>query len=229
MKVCVIQHVYYESPGLVQNWLDESGYFYKVFEPDMGNPFPKCEDFDALIIMGGPMSVGDENTYPWLIHEKAFIKEFIQAGKRVLGICLGSQLLSEALGAQVKRNHKPEIGWFPVSVDRSKLPVKYQEVFPENFTTFHWHSDTFEIPEGAVSFASSDVTANQGYIYKRVAAFQFHMEVTPWMLKQLIEKHGSDLDTDFESIQSREEILRGESEIKNNKVILYKFLDKFLS
>jgi len=229
VNVCVIQHIYYESPGLIQNWLDENGYYYLLLESGENPIFPGSEDFDALIVMGGPMGVDDENTHPWLIEEKAFINEFIKAGKRVLGVCLGSQLVSSLLGAKVKRNKTLEIGWLPVSIHKDSLPAKYQDVFPEEFTTFHWHGDTFELPEGAVCFVNSNATFNQGYIYKNVAAFQFHMEVTPWMLKQLIEKHGSDLNSEIESIQSADEILANMHLIKQNKIILYNFLNKFLA
>jgi GMP synthase-like glutamine amidotransferase len=229
MNVCIIQHVFYESPGLIQNWLDESGYYYLVLESGENPIFPGVEDFDALIVMGGPMGVNDENTHPWLIEEKEFINEFIQAGKRVLGVCLGSQLVSSVLGAKVIRNKTLEIGWFPITVKKESLPVKYQDVFSKEFITFHWHGDTFELPEGAVGFASSKATSNQGYIYKNVAAFQFHLEVTPWMLKQLIEKHASDLNSEVEFVQSKDEILNNVFHIKENKIILYNFLDKFLA
>ena len=229
MNICIIQHVYYESPGLIQNWLDESGYYYLVLESGVNPIFPGVEDFDALVVMGGPMGVNDENTHPWLIEEKAFIKEFIQAGKKVLGVCLGSQLVSSVLGAKVKRNNTSEIGWFPISIEKENLPVRYRDVFPKNFTTFHWHGDTFELPEGAISFASSKVTPNQGYIYKNVSAFQFHMEVTPFMLKQLIDKHGSELVSGLKSVQNKEEILNGAFNIKANKIILYHFLNAFLA
>lgn len=229
MNICVIQHIYYESPGLIQNWMDESGYYYLILEAGENPILPEVGDFDALIIMGGPMGVNDEIIHPWLIDEKAFINEFIQTGKKVLGICLGSQLISNVLGAKVKRNKAQEIGWFPLSIANENLPLKYQDVFPPNFTTFHWHGDTFELPEGAVCFASSEATSNQGYIYKNVAAFQFHMEVTPWMLKQLIEKHGSELHSELESIQRAEEIIENRYHIKQNKIILYNFLNKFLA
>ena len=175
------------------------------------------------------MGVHDENLHPWLVEEKTFINEFIQSGKRVLGVCLGSQLVSSVLGAKVKRNNVLEIGWFPISIEKSNLPVKYQGVFPKAFTSFHWHGDTFEIPKGAVSFASSSVTPNQAYIYKNVAAFQFHMEVTPWILKQLIEKHGNELYSEIEHVQSAEDIISNMHHIKQNKIILYNFLDKFLA
>lgn len=229
MNICIIQHVIYESPGLVQNWLDESGYYYRVFEPGINKYFPRVENYDALIVMGGPMSVNDEDTIPWLAEEKTVIHDFIQSGKKVLGVCLGSQLVSSVLGADVKRNKSLEIGWFPISVIKENLPVKYQDVFPEEFVSFHWHGDTFNIPEGAICFASSKATANQGYIYKNIAAFQFHMEVTPWMLKQWIDLHGSDLNSELQSIQTKEEILNGEFNIKQNKIILYNFLNKFLA
>lgn len=229
MNICVIQHVYYETPGLIQNWIKENGYYCHIVEVGKNIYYPKVENFDALIVMGGPMSVNDENIHPWLAEEKEVINNFIQSGKKVIGVCLGSQLVSSVLGANVKRNKTLEIGWLPISVNNNNLPVKYQDVFPEEFVSFHWHGDTFELPEGAMSFAGSKTTPNQGYIYKNVVAFQFHMEVTPWMVKQLVEKHSSDLNTNIESVQSQSDIIENLHHIKQNKIILYNFLNKFLA
>jgi GMP synthase-like glutamine amidotransferase len=140
------------------------------------NPvLPDIRDIDFLVIMGGSMSVNDEDKFPWLISEKQFIREFIATGKPVLGICLGAQLIASSLGAKVYPNTQKEIGWFPVR-GITDLPQSSFH-FPASFITLHWHGDTFDLPEGAVLLASSEATKHQAFQYgKKVLAIQFHPE-----------------------------------------------------
>ena len=130
--------------------------------------------------MGGPMGVYDESVYPWLAEEKAFIKQIIAQNKPVLGICLGAQLIAEVLGAHVRKNDQREIGFFPLTGDG--------KIFPAEFMAFHWHGDTFGIPDGAVHLASSAACKNQAFIYRdKVLALQFHLETTDESLLSLYE------------------------------------------
>ena len=145
---------------------------------------PCQDDFDLLIIMGGPMSVNDENEYPWLTAEKQFIRESLDAGKPILGICLGAQLIASALGAKVYPNRQNEIGWFPV-----RAVGKYSDVFPfpEQITAFHWHGETFDLPPGAVHLAESDACRHQAFqLGSNVIGLQFHLETTPETADALI-------------------------------------------
>jgi GMP synthase-like glutamine amidotransferase len=178
MRAHYLQHVPFEGIGSIESWLKINGYeitntrLFEVAE------FPSLKDIDLLVIMGGPMSVNDEDKYPWLVHEKKFIYEAIKSGKAVLGICLGAQLIASVMGARVYKNPVKEIGWFPVC----RIPVNDKSVFcfPESLKVFHWHGETFDLPVGATRLAASAACKNQGFqLGKKVIALQFHLETTP--------------------------------------------------
>jgi GMP synthase-like glutamine amidotransferase len=144
--------------------------------------------------MGGPMSVHDERAYPWLRQEKRFIESAIGAGKVVLGICLGAQLIAETLGAKVYANRLQEIGWFPVRRTTQAAATRLGAVLPEQFEAFHWHGETFELPAGAIHLARSEACAHQAFIYReRVLALQFHLETTRAGVEQLSQHCASDI------------------------------------
>ncbi len=128
----------------MEAWLREKRYkitHTRFFESE---DLPHPSRVDLLIVMGGPMSANDEQTYPWLTREKEFLRQCIHSGKRVLGICLGAQLIAHAMGARVYRNRDPEIGWFPVQ----GVPPNDSSFFsfPPTFKAFHWHGETFDLP-----------------------------------------------------------------------------------
>lgn len=147
---------------------------------------PQVEDVDLLIIMGGTMSVNDEANYPWLKVEKRWICRYLALAKPAIGVCLGGQLIANALGAAVSRNPQQELGWTTVY----KVPeVSYDYFYlPEQFQVMQWHSETFEIPKGAVLLAENEVCRNQMYqIGTNVLGFQFHPEITPKVLEMFLE------------------------------------------
>ena len=147
---------------------------------------PQVEDVDLLIIMGGTMSVNDEANYPWLKIEKRWLRRYLALGKPAIGLCLGGQLIANALGAAVSKNAIQELGWTTVR----KVQHVPQDCFalPEYFNVMQWHSETFEIPKGAIHLAENDVCRNQMYqIGKNVLGFQFHPEITPETLSLFLE------------------------------------------
>lgn len=226
--ISILQHVPFETPGAIETWLEENNIGYAVSPVYKGVPLPDVNECSGLIILGGSMNVYEEKQFDWLSNEKTFIREFAAAGKKILGICLGAQLLAHSLGASVKRNPALEIGWFPVKIDTDKLPERLQGVFPEEFQSFHWHGDTFEIPAGASGFAHSEGCANQAFLLNdHVLGLQFHPEMTETGLEDLLLNCSEDLLSESVFVQGGEEIHNGKIYLQENHLILNKLLNAF--
>ncbi|MGE4385019.1 MAG: type 1 glutamine amidotransferase [Endomicrobiaceae bacterium] len=195
MRVHHLQHVPFENLGSIQTVLKKNGHTMSSSHLYKGDNLPSVNDLDLLIVMGGPMSVSDENIYPWLKAEKQFIKEAIKSGKKVLGICLGAQLIAEVLGAEVHKNKYREIGWFNVKKTEEAVQTALSDILPDSFEAFHWHGDTFEIPAGAIHIAQSEACKNQGFIFdNRILALQFHLETTTESAEALLKNCRDELD-----------------------------------
>ena len=178
MRAHYLQHVPFEGLGSIEAWLVDAGYEITGTQLYTSPLLPEVEDIDLLVIMGGPMSVNEEQDYPWLAAEKAFIRRVIEAGKATLGICLGAQLIANALGGEVFKNSVKEIGWFPIRAAKTSNEAGFQ--FPEEITVFHWHGETFSLPTGAVRIAESEGCKNQAFqLGAHVIGLQFHLETTP--------------------------------------------------
>jgi GMP synthase-like glutamine amidotransferase len=194
MNVHYFQHVPFEDLGSIERWLKSNAARISTTKFYEEASLPKVREIDWLIVMGGPMSVNDKQMYPWLHGEKKFIAEAIANGKIVLGVCLGAQLIASALGAKVYQNQNREIGWFPIEHAVQKENTILKNIFPSNIEVFHWHGETFDLPEHAVHLARSEGCDNQAFcIGDRVLGLQFHLEVTPTTVKSLIEQCQSDL------------------------------------
>ena len=194
MKVHFIQHVPFEHPAYLLKWAAQRNYsvsITKIYEPHI---LPGINDFDMLVIMGGPMGAYDEDKFSWLKEEKQFIKTTINAGKKVLGICLGCQLIANVLGSKVYPHTQKEIGWWPVTkIDANKNHPLINNLLGE-FVSFHWHGDTFELPAGAIHLFKSAACEQQGFLYKKnVTGLQFHPEVESDLLNSLTEHDRAEL------------------------------------
>jgi GMP synthase-like glutamine amidotransferase len=219
-------HATFEGLGNIEEWSAQNGHLLSCTRVYENTDFPELISFDGLIIMGGPVGAYEEDQYPWLKAEKEFIRSTIKAGKKVLGICLGAQLIADVLGAKVFHNKNKEIGWFPVSFTPDSTNHPITGVFPETFMTFHWHGDTFTLPVGVTHLAYSEATPNQAFIYdNRVVALQFHPEVVEAVITDLTENGDKEL-IDAPYIQSKEEMKKGIENIRKNKEILFQFLNK---
>lgn len=196
MRIHSLQHVPFEDIGSMASDFQARNYSVTTTHWYAGDAAPNINSFDALIVMGGPMGIYDEAIYPWLADEKKLIKEAIDAGKIVLGICLGAQLIADVLGGKVTRNAHKEIGWFPLSIVPEASEHPLARIFATYPEVFHWHGDTFAIPQDALHLASSEACANQAFVYKdHVYGFQFHLETTPASATALIANCADDIDS----------------------------------
>lgn len=194
MRVHYLQHVPFEGLGAIRPWLDERKWQVTGTHLYQNEPLPSISDIDWLIVMGGPMSANDESKHSWLMAEKDFIGQAINYNKSVLGICLGSQLIADVLGAKVYQNLEPEIGWFPLELTPHGRQHTVGRLLPENSDVFHWHGETFDLPQGALHLARSQVCENQAFAYgDRVLGLQFHLETTRATLEALVHGCASEL------------------------------------
>jgi GMP synthase-like glutamine amidotransferase len=228
LRIHYFQHVAHEGIASIEEWIVNKGHSLTFTRFFNGEKHPELNDIDWLIIMGGPMSVNDEKLYPWLTGEKKFIRLAIESGKTVLGICLGSQLVSAALGARVYQNKEKEIGWFDIELNRDARADNLFSGMGSRLKTFHWHGDTFDLPENAIHLASSEGTRNQAYIYNgKVLAMQFHLEPTQSSLQQMIDEGRNELSKG-KYVQTEKEILANKHLIESGRKILFKLLDRLV-
>jgi GMP synthase-like glutamine amidotransferase len=218
-------HVPFEGLGCIEQWTSKNNHstsYTKFYE---NYKLPNINDIDWLIIMGGPMGVYDEAIYLWLAEEKLFIKQAIESGKTVLGICLGSQLIAEVLGAKVYPNKQKEIGWFNLQLTHDGKIEKMLNGYTDSFPVFHWHGDTFDLPVGSKCLFKSKVTKNQAFIYnEKVLGLQFHFEVTKESMTEMV-KHGANELIENDTIQSGEQILAQTAHIASNNRKMFQILD----
>jgi GMP synthase-like glutamine amidotransferase len=178
VRVVVLQHIACEPPGAYEDVLRERGATIHRVELDEGDPLPGRVDFDAIVAMGGPMSVNDEDDHPWLRDEKRLIGDAVRDGVPYWGACLGVQLLAASLGARVYAGHEPEVGLLPVTLTDAGRADPVLEALPAVFTTLQWHGDTFDLPERAILLAGSTAYPHQAFRFERAYGVQFHLEVS---------------------------------------------------
>ena len=229
MRIHVLQHVPFEGLAAIDpilNRLDADIVPVHLFD---GDKAPPADATDAVIVLGGPMSVDDDPIYPWLGDEKRFLRDIIARNVPLLGICLGAQLIADALGAEVRKNPEPEIGWFPIS----KLPgadsTAIGRALPDQMTVFHWHGDTFGIPDGAIPLYQSQACRNQGFgIGNRIVGLQFHFEMTPDAVAGLVDHAADDL-IEAPYVQTRDQLLADEQHFFENGLALESLVTTWLS
>ena len=223
MRAHYLQHVPFEGLGSIESWLHHAGYQVTATRFYDSTELPEPADADLVVAMGGPMSVNDEQQYPWLAAEKRFIRAAIELGRPVLGVCLGAQLIASACGAAVYPNKVKEIGWLPIqgvppatgSDGRdgdgdagAEQPATFR--FPPFLEVFHWHGDTFDLPEGAVRLARSNAALNQAFqLGDSVIGMQFHLDTTPDGARALVEHCRAELVPSM-YVQAEQRILSAE-------------------
>ena len=205
MRAHFLQHVPFEGLGSIQPWLVRAGYDISSTRWFESHRLPEPGQTDFLIVLGGPMSANDESRFPWLVAEKDFIRNAIAAGVPVLGICLGAQLIASAMGARVYANTEKEIGWFPVRGLPTNDAASFQ--FSPSLLAFHWHGETFDLPEGATRLAYSEACDNQAFqLGRSVIGLQFHLETTPSSAMEIVLNCRDEL-VPSRYVQTEDEIL----------------------
>ena len=223
-----LQHVPFEDIGTIRSWAEAAGMTIRGTRHFHNEDLPSVEELDWLIIMGGPMNVAEEVLYPWLQEEKRLIRQAIAQRKTVLGICLGAQLIADAMGACVRRNAYREIGWFPVRKTDEAGRATISAALPDGFLALHWHGDTFDLPERAIRLGRSAACENQGFVLdERIVGLQFHLEVTPRGLERLIHHCRSEIDGSL-YVQSPEIMLADRNRFASANTVLNNLLDRLL-
>jgi GMP synthase-like glutamine amidotransferase len=187
VRVLVLQHIACEPPGAYEDVLLERGATLTRVELDEGQALPGLDGVDAVVAMGGPMSVNDEDGFAWLADEKRLIREAAERGVPYWGACLGVQLLASALGGRVYAGPSPEVGLLPVRLTEEGRADPVLGSLPAEFDTLQWHGDTFDLPDGAVLLASSDPYPNQAFRFGNAYGVQFHLEVSVPMAEEWAE------------------------------------------
>lgn len=186
--VLVLQHVRPEPPGTILEALDARGTSHETVRVFRDEPVPETLDADGLVVMGGPMGVGDVDDRPHLQDEIVLLEQALREERPVLGICLGSQLVAHVLGAEVRSAPDKEIGWSDVTLTEAATEDPLFRDVDAPFPAFHWHGDVFTLPDGAVRLARTAQTEHQAFRYGAATyGLLFHLEVTPktvaWMTK----------------------------------------------
>ncbi len=194
-KIWVLQHHPAENLGVIAEALEEAALAWQYVRIFDGHPIPKdMKGAGGLIVMGGPETVYQLDRYPYLREEIALIESALKDNRPILGVCLGSQLLAAALGAQVRRGESREIGWCPVKLAEAARDDRLMRGLPGEFTACHWHSDVFDLPQGAVGLASSEKTACQGFRHgDKAYGILFHAEMTLEIISALVSEFGEGL------------------------------------
>lgn len=204
-KAHYLQHVHFEGLGSIEAWLKKNDYTISATRFYEDDRLPDPESVDLVIIMGGPMSVNDTVQYPWIETEIDFIKQCIALNTPMIGICLGAQLIASALGARVYPNSVKEIGWF--NIHRNECDHALSRLFESTPLVFHWHGETFDLPDDSILLASTRTCRHQAFLYgQKVLGLQFHLETTPDSAQAIVNQCAHEL-VDGPFIQDQKAIL----------------------
>ena len=227
MRACILQHVPFEGPAYIGRWLEQKRADASTIHLYRGDALPCPDDFDLLVVMGGPMSVHDVERYPWLADEQALIRDAMRAGRTVLGICLGAQLIARALDGNVRPASEREIGWFDVRRDAQSDPENMFDL-PDVFPALHWHGELCELPPGCVRLASTEACANQMFsLGENVLGIQCHLEFDMDSVRKLAGNCPEDLAPGT-FVQTESRILADASRFTDAHRLMDSILDRLV-
>lgn len=226
MNCQIFQHIPFEGPARLGTWLSGQGHRVTFTRWFAGERPPALASVDLLVVMGGPMSVYEEHLHPWLREEKQYIRQAIHAERRVLGVCLGAQLLAEVLGARVYPHTCREIGWFPIQRTHAAAQIPLFDDFSDGLEVFHWHGDTFDIPPGSIHAMRSEACPHQAFSFRdRVVGLQFHIEVEATGVAALLEACAGDLRPN-RYVQRASEMRATEARLSRIHSVLERFMER---
>ncbi|WP_054025161.1 type 1 glutamine amidotransferase [Bacillus sp. FJAT-28004] len=224
MNIIAFKHFAFDDDHAFRSWTSLGGHRLDVKDPSLEIDAKWLDEMDLLVICGGPMSVYEEEKYPWLAAEKQFVQQAIQLDKKVLGICFGAQMIAELLGSPVYRNEYKEIGWH--SINRTQEEHSWLSGLPEQFISFQWHGDTFDLPQDTRLLAYSEACKVQAFAYReRVIGLQFHLETTPACMESMFAHWSSEL-IQAPYIQTAEQIRSQFARSEQSLTMLHGILDQ---
>ncbi|PWV95573.1 GMP synthase-like glutamine amidotransferase [Paenibacillus cellulosilyticus] len=224
MNVLALKHFEFDDTMALEDWASHGGHHLQIVDPSKGLHEAWLTTTDLLVILGGPMSAYDDAKLDWLAPEKRFITRAIAQDKKILGICLGAQMLAELLGGSVHRHEAKEIGWHRITRTSEQHP--WLDDLPAEFHSFQWHGDTYVLPTGARRLAESEACGQQAFAWgDRVLALQFHLETTPACIDQMLTRWANELTAApyvQDSTRIRSETNRSEASFR----MLHSILDR---
>lgn len=195
--ILIIKHIEVEGPGTIEKFFKDNLLESRIVELSKGETLPTVDKCEAIICLGGPMSVYETDKYQFLTAEEHFLKQALDKKIPILGICLGAQLLAKVCGAEIRKAEQEEIGWYTISLTGEGKNDPLFKGLEEKLNVFQWHEDTFDIPKGATLIAKGTTCKNQAIRIGEYAwGFQFHPEITEEMLKKWIDYYLVNLDRD---------------------------------
>jgi len=237
MRILFLQHDPLDGPGTLIEWAQSRGHSFEIFLICQEQSLPALTSFDLLVSLGGPMGAYEEQKHPWLTHEKDFLRDAVAAGKKILGLCLGCQLLADALGGRAFRHTLKEFGWQPI-----ELTAEGCEWFSldglhnhkeGSFLAFQWHGDTYSLPPGGIQLARNAAAEQQAFLIRGslgnpVLGLQFHLEWTEQMMRDALAEPGvAPPPSPF--VQTPEEILSDLSLFETGKQRFFALMDRLAS
>jgi GMP synthase (glutamine-hydrolysing) len=221
-KIAVVKHVPFEGPGFISSWAHTRKIPLRTI-CSWEKKLPVISDNEGIVLMGGPMSVNDDIDF--IKKEISWVKKLLEKNHKILGICLGAQIIAKALGSSVFKGKEPEIGWFPVFTDKNLKDESLINIFGKKELVFHWHGEAFSLPPGAERIFYNDASDCQGFYMGNSAGFQFHMETQVETAEALIENCAKDLEEKGIFIQTKEEILKDSKKFDSINFLMGSFLD----
>tara|TARA_R110002049_G_scaffold4601_1_gene31670 strand:+ start:58470 stop:59156 length:687 start_codon:yes stop_codon:yes gene_type:complete len=207
MKVLAIQHDAADPPAAAGEIVQRLGHELRVIRMDRGDAIPKTVDADMLMSFGGGVSLSGDRFPDWVAEEQTLMRKYIDADRRILGVCLGGQMIAAALGETVRRNEHVELGWHAIT--RTEAAQADFDWLADSTMVLHWHQDTFAIPAGATHLFRSVACENQGFaIGNRIFALQFHLEATEHTV-QTFNRVSPLRRREGEFVQSEERVMAG--------------------